>query len=424
MEITKNKIKEISTISAGTILQWYDFSLFGLLAVVISNQFFPANDPEVTLLYTYCIFAVSFILGPLGSLIFGYIGDTYGRKRSLVVSVAFMLIPTILISIVPTYETIGIWAPIILIMARLIQGFVASSEYVSASVFLVEQAPNRHKALYGCISGVSYNIGCMLGALAVSIATLELLPDWAWRITYAISALGIILLYYMRNNTSETDDFVFLSRQKSINKLPIMAVFQHNKLKFFCSFILAGFIGVTTYGTFTYMVSYMNIYSPAQISLSQGSSIILLGLVLDGVLEPYFANIADKIGHYKFVYLSIATFIFAIPVIFLLINNKSIFVVLAGFLMLFSLTSATCAAMPAFMVTSFPAECRCSGYSLAFNLGITIFGSTTPMILTILSSKYDYIIAPIFYYVFFSALALITVLILVKESRNQYATLS
>ena len=175
---------------SGTALQWYDFAIFGYFAPIIAATYFPSDNPIAAMLSAFGVFAVGYLLAPIGSIVFGLMGDRYGRKRALTLSILAMAIPTSLIALLPGYQTIGIAAPILVTLLRMIQGFVASSEFTGSAIFLVEHAKQGRKAFYGCLTSSGYSMGVILAGLMASLLTAAFMPDWAWRLGFAVALIA------------------------------------------------------------------------------------------------------------------------------------------------------------------------------------------------------------------------------------------
>ena len=201
----------------GTALEFYDFALFGLLAPVFSTLFFPKEDPIAALIASYGIFAAGFLIRPLGGIVFGYIGDTFGRKRAMVISIIAMMLPTSLIGFLPTYEQIGLLAPIILTLCRLLQGLCAGGEFSGAAIFVIEHAQENKKYFSGSLVTASSVIGMLAASTMASLCALEGVPTWGWRIPFLLCIPIGLLGFYIRKNTQETAAFSNAQKMKGEN---------------------------------------------------------------------------------------------------------------------------------------------------------------------------------------------------------------
>ena len=386
----------------GTTLQWYDFSIFGFLAPVIAKNYFPNSSHTAALLNTFVIFAVGFILAPIGSIFFGYLGDRHGRKTALITSIILMGIPTGLIAVLPSYQAIGILAPIILTALRITQGFVASSEFSSSAVFLIEHAPANKKSFFGSLTSSAYSSGLILGALITALLTTSLMPLWSWRLSFALSLLGCFLILLLRRQLQETHPFQNLTFSKK-DSLPLFRAIKESPGKILITIGFGWLSSIITFGTFVYMPTYLHVYS--HFSLSHAIFLVTIALGVDASLEPFIALAADKIGPYKIILSGIlGIMLFSLP-IFHGLNSHHHTVVMLSLISMSVLIAITYAPLNAYMVNLFPPEYRCSGFSFAFNLSISIFGGTTPLLLSWLITSTGNPLAPAAYYIFGSIVA-------------------
>lgn len=415
-----NFSRQILPAISGTILQWYDFSLFGFFAPVIAKLFFPENSQIASTLYIFGIFAVSFLLAPLGSIFFGYIGDNYGRKKALTISILSMAIPTAMIGLLPSYYQIGILAPILLTILRLIQGFVASAEFTGSAIFLVEHAPKFRSSFFGSLTSSSYSVGLIIGSILSAIATMSFMPQYAWRITFLLSLVGGMLIFYMRRNILETPVFNQQTILNNKNEVSFYTAWKHSRLSIIATFLMAWFIGIITFGTYVFSVTYLVQY--ANIHLFAAIVIVSAALLLDAMLEPFIAIFADKYGGSKISMIGIAGFtLFSYP-LFKLLSSGNIILVTIALLSLSLLIAISCAPINAILILIFPARYRSSGFGVAFNMGIAIFGGTTPLVLSWLISKSGSIIAPSAYYILGSLIGMYAfyLIYLIKETDSNF----
>lgn len=388
---------------AGTALQWYEFAIFGYFAPIIARTFFPETNEFAALLSAFGIFAVGHLLAPLGALYFGYVGDRHGRKRALSLSIIAMAIPTALMSFIPSYALIGIAAPILMTLLRLIQGFVAGSEFTGSAIFLVEHAPKQKKAFYGCLTSSAYSAGMMLAGLAASFFTASFMPEWGWRINGVVAVVGALIIYYLRTQVSETPDFQKIQQRNDASLPFIMAVKEAPHLVLGIIGI-AWLVGIMTFGTYLYTATYLNQYF--NISLSDAAFIITIALVVDALLEPFIAILADKLGLLLVIMVGmVAMLLLSIP-IFYLLSSGSLSRIIMGMILMSTLIAITYAPLNAYMVTLFPKEYRYSGFGFAFNLGASLFGGTTPIIMLWLIDQSDNVLAPAWYYIFGAVIGL------------------
>src|SRR5262245_53259578 len=215
----------------GNAVEWYDYGLYGYLAPVLATLFFPSKDPLTSLMATFGVFAAGFVMRPLGAIAFGHLGDRFGRKKALVVSVALMAVPTGLIALLPTYAELGATAPALLVLLRLLQGFSVGGEFTGSIIFLVEHAPPSRRGFIGSWAGFSTNAGCMLGgaagALLVTFLGRQAVVEWAWRLPFLLAAvLGIVGLF-LRLRVEETPLFQSLAKSEGIARTPLLEALGH-----------------------------------------------------------------------------------------------------------------------------------------------------------------------------------------------------
>lgn len=395
MRISSHKKALLAGVS-GTALQWYDFALFGYFAPIIASTYFPNDNPVVSLLNAFGILAVGYLLSPFGAMAFGYIGDRYGRKQALTLSILAMAIPTALISLVPGYKIIGVAAPILITLLRMIQGFVASAEFTGSTIFLVEHAPPDKKALYGCLSSSAYSIGFILAGLSVSFFTSSFMPDWGWRLSFALALLGGLLIFFLRTHVQETPEFQQILIQDK-PKHPFFTAVKEMPHAIIGIIGIAWMVGIMTYGTFGLMSSYLKVYFHVPLSIS--ALMITLALLVDAMLEPLVALLADKIGYLKIVRAGmIAMLLLSIPIFYLLSSGNTVLTT-TGMVSMAILIAITYAPLNAYMVTLFPKQYRYSGFGVAYNIGISLFGGTAPLVMVWLVEKTGNFIAPAWYYI-------------------------
>lgn len=393
---------------SGTVLQWYDFALFGYFAPIIAATYFPNDSYYAALMKAFGVFAVGYLLAPFGSVCFGYIGDRFGRKRALTLSILGMAIPTALISIVPGYHYIGIAAPILITMLRMIQGFVASAEIVGSTIFLVEHAKPGNQSLYGCLSSSSYSLGLVVAGLAASFFTASFMPDWAWRLGFAVALVAGLLIFFVRKHVHETPAFVQIKEHKKPFS-PVIAAIKETPLAMAGVFGLTWLTGIMTFGTYVFAGSYLHTWF--QIPLSTVTLIVTASLAVDAILEPFIAMLADKVGALLIICIGMfGMMIFSVP-IFIALSSGSMMNIIFGLVSMSVLIAITYAPLNAYMVSMFAEEYRYSGFGLAFNVSISLFGGTTPLIMTWLVEQTGSLLAPAGYYVFGTIIGLISLLV-------------
>ncbi len=394
MRFSSSKKAMLAGIS-GTALQWYDFAVFGYFAPIIAAIYFPKASAIASLLHVFAVFAVGYLLAPIGAMCFGYIGDRYGRKRALLLSITGMALSTAMIACLPGFKTIGITAPILITLLRVTQGFVASSEFTGSAIFLVEHAKPGQKAFYGSLTSSAYSIGVIFAGLITSLLTASFMPDWSWRLGFGLALVAGIVIFYLRRFVPETPVYQQIQTQDK-PKYPFLLAVKTVPYAVIGVIGLGSLIGIMTFGTYVFTASYLHTYF--QVSLSTAALITTSGLAVLAVLEPCMGIVADKIGHLKQLIIGIsAIFCFSLPVIYLLTSGDLSSVVL-GMLLMSVLIATAFAPINAYMLALFPENCRYSGFGVSFHIGISLFGSTTPLVLMWLVNQTGDLTAPAGYY--------------------------
>ncbi|MDX2345925.1 MAG: MFS transporter [Legionella sp.] len=396
-------IKAILAGMSGTALQWYDFAIFGYFAPIIAETYFPKANTVASLLQVFSVFAVGYLLAPIGSMFFGYIGDRYGRKRALSLSIIIMAFSTALIAVLPGFQVIGIAAPVFITLLRITQGFVASSEFTGSAVFLVEHAKPHQKAFYGSLTSSAYSIGVVFAGLMASMLTADFMPDWAWRMGFGFALIAGLVIFYLRRSVPESPVYQKIKSENKA-KYPFLLVIKTVPYAVIGVIGLGAFIGMMTFGTYVFMASYLHVYF--NFSLSLASLIITVSLLLLAVVEPLMALVADKIGHLKQLVIGvIGIFCFSLPIFYLVSSGQVLWVIL-GMLSMSIVIAIAFAPINAYMLALFPDNCRYSGFGVSFHIGISCIGSTTPLVLMWLVNQTGDLIAPAYYYMLGAMLGL------------------
>jgi len=417
----KNKRKSIIVAGIiGNIMEWYDFALYGYLAAIISILFFPNETRWLSLLSTYGIFAVGFIMRPIGSVIFGRLGDTIGRSKTMFISVIIMMIPTFALGLLPTYASIGVWAPILLVIMRLMQGLSVGGEFSSSVTYLVETSLASKRGLSGSWSNVGSGIGMLTGSLMATSITSFLGTDavysWGWRIPFLLGGIFGSIAIILRKNLPNSQHFIEHVKSKK-NSAPIKDVFSNNTKQIIQAMVFASGYGALFYLTMVYFPTWLSEYT--SFSLANAMKINTVATVLFTLLIPFMAWISDKYirrTHFAAISISVCA-IAAIPLLLWSKGGSMISIVITQiiFAVLISVLSGNA---PTIFVELFPTRDRLSGYSIAFNVGMGIVGGSTPMIVTWLISKTSLVWFPAIYMLFGAILGLAALLWMEDRSRE------
>ena len=367
-------------IAAGTIgnaLEWYDFAIYGYFAVQIGRYFFPHHDPVAQLLSVFGVFAIGYLMRPIGGVLVGHIGDRFGRRTALIFSVIAMAIPTFLMGLLPGYQTIGVLAPIGLTLLRVVQGLSVGGEYPSSMVFLVEHAPEGRRGLMGALVAASCAIGTLLGsavgaAFAASMSTATL-DAWGWRIPFLLGLVVGIAGYILRRHVLETG--VAEKRMRA----PIVETL-HDHGRVVAAFAgLSVFSSVTFYIGFVYMVSWLQIADG--IPPSRALEINTFSMVVSLPVLIAAGWLSDRVGR-KPLCSSRAWAGHRCLAPFWLLNHPSELLAQLGQLGLVVLMGLYYGALPATLVEAAPPTVRCTTVALGYNLCLGLFGGLSPLVAT------------------------------------------
>ena len=372
---TSNKQKLLAGVS-GNLLEWFDFAVYGFFAVTIGKVFFPEDDPVAQVIAAFGVFAVGFLMRPVGGLLLGHIGDKHGRHAAMLVSVMAMAIPTFLIGLLPGYSTLGLAAPIILLLLRMIQGLSVGGEYTTSVVYMIEHAPPNRQGLVGslAISGAVCGIllGSGTGALLTHILTEQQLQEWGWRVPFLLGLLlGLAGLYLRREPVADDD------QKKQAIQNPLFEVMRHHRgaMGQIAGFALVN--AVVFYLAFVYIVSWLETVDgiPAETAL-EINTISLLALLPMMFLGGW---LSDRFSAKPLMMACAASLAICAWPLFWLMHQPDLAFIYVGQLGFSVLTGLYLGAQPAFMVKVIPPEVRCTAAGLGYNITLGVAGGLSPM---------------------------------------------
>lgn len=366
----------------GNGLEWYDYALYAYMVTLISKLFFPAGNEAVHLLATLGIFAVGFIARPFGGILFGMMGDKFGRRTALVAAIFLMAFPTGCIGLLPTYEQVGILAPLLLVLLRVMQGLSLGGAFSGTVIFLVEHSPPARRGLVGSTSLASLAVGFLLGSLVVMLMQVSLseaqFESWGWRIPFLLGVpIGFIGLY-IRNHTEESPVYEEAKKNDMLSKTPMRDVLR-NEWKAVLQTIG---IYITVTMPFYLVSAYFITFTEKILSRSKIEALWLNAMVMVILLMvvPLSAWVSDHVGRRKLMTFSAIGFlVFTYPIFSLLLAGDFPSVVLGHFFFAL-LVSINTGPVMALLVEAFPTRVRYSGMALSYNISAAAFGGTAPMV--------------------------------------------
>jgi MHS family proline/betaine transporter-like MFS transporter len=401
----------IASILIGTILEWYDFSLLGSMAPIISTLFFPSKSHTVSLLATFSVFASGFLIRPFGGILFGHIGDRYGRRSALSTTIILMALPTTLIGLLPTFYFAGVLAPVMLVLLRLIQGTASSGEYPGAICFLTEIAPPTKRGFWGSISMLGVAGGVLLGTLINALLSFylstEQMYSWGWRIPFLIGLPLGVIGFYLRYKVKESGIFISAKLSGETFKLPIRQIIKFNLANLGKVILLFSLSTISFYLGFVYIDTYL--VSTHKITLHEALVNNTFGTIALILCIPFFGYLSDKINRKYIMFAGTSClFVFFYPIftLFLSDNHHGL---LLGQLLLAVFIAMFVGPMAAATAEIFSTLTRYSGVSAGLNIGASIFGGTCPLLATYLVYYSGMGIMPCVYPMLFAFLCLFVV---------------
>lgn len=427
--VDNSKLKKAVTAAAlGNAMEWFDFGVYGFVAATLGKVFFPDASPAVQTIAALGTFSVPFLVRPLGGVFFGLMGDKFGRQKVLSLTIIIMAISTFLIGLIPSYLSIGLWAPILLLLCKLAQGFSVGGEYTGAAVFVAEYAPDRQRGFLGSWLDFGSIAGFVLGAglvvLLQTSLTEETFQDWGWRIPFLIAGpLGILGLY-LRHAAEETP--AFTEQLEKMEKEDRAALTERPTVSFgeiFSKYrkallICIGMVLVTNI-TYYMLLTYMPTYLSSSLGYAEEHGVFIIVVVMIGMLfvQPVVGFVSDKIGRKPFLMAgSLGLLIFAIPA-FHFIGSDSNVQIFLGLLILAVLLNCLTGVMASTLPALFPTRLRYSALAASFNIAIIVAG-LTPTVAAWLVEQTNNLLVPAYYLMFASVIGLITALFL-PETANR-----
>lgn len=373
----------------GTTIEWYDFFIYGAAAALIFNKlFFPNLDPLTGVLAAFATYAVGFIGRPLGGLVFGHFGDKIGRKSMLLLTLMLMGIPTVLIGLLPTYESIGYWAAIGLVILRFIQGMAMGGEWGGAVLMAVEHAPEGKKGFWGSLPQASTGGGLMLASIALGLVSLlpeQALFSWGWRIPFLASIILLVVGWYIRVKVPESPDFEKVKQQAEAIKVPALQVFKQHPKQLISIIVARAAENAWFYIASTFTLA----YTTTQLGIARQEILFatICGAAVILVMTPLCGHLSDKVGQRNMFMFGLCVLALYCYPFFSMLNSKDPVLVWAAIVLAIGVVFPLMYAPQAqLFARQFPAEIRYSGISISVQLAGVVGGGLAPLIATKLLS--------------------------------------
>ncbi|MDP6515517.1 MAG: MFS transporter [Alphaproteobacteria bacterium] len=419
----RKRRRAIVAAAIGNLLEWYDFAVYGFMATVLAGRFFPAENDAVSLLATFAAFGVGFAARPLGAILIGRLADRRGRKTALMVTISLMAIGTVAIGLAPDYRTIGVWAPALIVFARLIQGFSAGGEWGSSTAFMVEWADQGRRGLVGSFQQVSVAGGLLMGsgcaALVGTILTDDAVAEWGWRIPFLLGgAIGLVALY-MRRHVDETPAYRRVVAGDRVMAADRVAAVGGHPLK-----AAARAFGFTIHWTVSYYIflAYMPTFAERHLGLDRTVALWSnsLGLLVLVLTVPLAGLLSDRIGRKPLLLASCIGFaVLAYPLFDHMLGGTSIGAIMAAQVLFGLLIALYSGPGPAAIAEMFATLGRATWMSVGYSLAVAIFGGFAPFVSTWLIAATGSALAPVFYVLAAAAVTALVILTMPETARRR-----
>ncbi len=406
----------------GSSIEWFDYFLYGTVAALVFNTaFFHSDDPTVGLMLAYASFALSFFIRPLGGVIFSHIGDKIGRKKTLVLTLSLMGGATVLMGFLPTYDQIGVIAPILLILLRLIQGIGLGGEWGGALLLAVEYAPKEKRGLFGSIPQMGVTVGLLLGTLALSLMTL--LPEaafmsWGWRVPFILSAFLVIFGLWIRKGIEETPSFKKVQEKGEVAKIPFIETMRtHWK-----EVLIAVGAKVVETAPFYIFGTFIVSYATSQLGFSRTATLnaVTIATIVTTLLIPIMGRLSDKFGRKKlYVGGTILMMLYAFPYFWLLHQGSVALLIVATILGLGIIWAPITAVLGTMFSEIFKSNVRYTGITLGYQIGAAVAGGTAPLVATALLATFNDSYVPVALYIILTAAISLIAVATVRDRKNE-----
>ncbi|MGW6659566.1 MFS transporter [Rhodococcus sp. NPDC055024] len=374
--------RSVRATALGNVVEWFDYGVYSYAATTIGLHFFPSESPTAAALSSFAVLALSFLMRPIGGLVIGPLGDRYGRRAMLMLTIGLMTLGTVMIGVLPTYASVGVLAPVLLVLARLVQGFSAGGEYSGANIFMAEMAPPNRRGLFGSLLESGVLIGYITGAMTV-VGLSSWLGDsaffeWGWRIPFLVSLPLGILAFLLRRDLPETPIFERMKASGATVQKPLVNSFRRAPRPIVLTILIVALGNGAYYVILTFLPTYLE--SDLGVSSATALALGIVTMLAMMVATPLFGILGDKLGRRPLLATTcVAYFVFGIPFVALLDTGNVVLLALAMVLLGVMLTPMSSQTAPALLVL-FPRTIRYTGYTFAFNISTALFGGTAPLL--------------------------------------------
>lgn len=420
---TNSARKAVFATAVGNGMEWFDFGIYSYLAVTIGQVFFPEVSGPMQLVFAFATFAVAFIARPIGGIFFGMLGDRLGRKKVLAITLIMMALATLSIGLIPGHASIGYTATVLLLIARLVQGFSAGGEYSGAMTFIAESTPDKKRGFMSSGLEVGTLVGYIAGAGLVTLLTYilgeETMLEWGWRIPFFLSAPIGLIGFYLRNNLEETPAFEAMKESKSDddNDESVKHILQYHWRAILIGMFVVFFYIVVNYIVLSYMPSHLT--AVLGYGETEGLLLIVIVMVIMIPIVLLMGYFSDRIGAKKVIQGGlIGLILLSIPA-FNLIGSGNTILVFLGLMILGVFSASFQGTMPALLPSLFFTNVRNGALAITFNISASLFGGTTPLLVSWLISKTMNQMVPAYYVIFASIIGIIVVTIFLKDTSGK-----
>lgn len=420
MTAKAQRTKAILVSSIGGGLEIYDFTIYVFFAPILASLFFPPENNLLALLNTFAVFAVGYFSRPLGAIVFGHYGDKFGRKKGMLIAIAVMALSTVFIGLLPTYVTIGIAAPILLVVFRFFQGFAVGGDLPGAITFVAEYAEDRKRGFACSLVYCAVNLGLLLASAVVALLTSLLshqqLMLWGWRVAFFLGLIIGVAGFYLRNKVAETPYFNRLEQTQDIIKAPLIHLFRIHSREVLQGVGLVWLFAVIIAQIFLFMPTYL--HTITHIELNSALIINSVNILVFSLCTPLVGYVSDKMGRRPVILIVSLLFLLLTYPLYTMLLSKNFIIELIALFTFAVLAAGIIGTVPSALSEMFSTHVRYSGVAISYNIGIAIFAGLTPVIATYLLYRFHFSQAPSFNLIFAALITFVTASLMKEGSQK------